>query len=49
MTISLKEAPILALRLQMQIEPYGIKLDAKKFEDMLREDNGKDIVCSDFV
>ena len=41
MKIDLKELPLLSLRLQIQLEPYGIKLDTSKFVDMIKEDNGK--------
>jgi len=34
-----KEAPMVALRLQMQLEPYGIQLDTDTFQTMIREDN----------
>mmetsp|Transcript_34132 Transcript_34132/g.71863 ORF Transcript_34132/g.71863 Transcript_34132/m.71863 type:complete len:184 (+) Transcript_34132:958-1509(+) len=39
MKIDAREVPLLALRLQIQLEPYGIKLDANKFNTMIREDN----------
>mmetsp|Transcript_27107 Transcript_27107/g.57573 ORF Transcript_27107/g.57573 Transcript_27107/m.57573 type:complete len:398 (-) Transcript_27107:279-1472(-) len=39
MKIDSKEAPLLALRLQMQLEPYGMKLDTDTFVTMIREDN----------
>ena len=35
------QVQLLSLRLQVQLEPYGIKLDMQKFEDMLREDNSE--------
>ena len=41
MTIDLKELPYLSLRLQIQLDPFGIKLDTSKFESMVREDNSK--------
>ena len=41
MKLDLKELPLLSLRLQIQLEPFGIKLDTHKFEAMIREDNGK--------
>ena len=41
MKIDLEELPLLSLRLQIQLEPYGIKLDASKFKAMIKEDNGK--------
>ena len=34
-----KEIPILSLRLRIQLEPYGIKLNQNKFEAMIEEDN----------
>lgn len=40
MKIDLKEVSLLSLRLQIQLSPYGIKLDTAKFEAMVREDNG---------
>mmetsp|Transcript_14923 Transcript_14923/g.26972 ORF Transcript_14923/g.26972 Transcript_14923/m.26972 type:complete len:184 (-) Transcript_14923:129-680(-) len=39
MKIDASEVPLLSLRLQIQLEPYGIKLDANKFDNMIREDN----------
>jgi len=39
MKIEGKEVHLLALRLQIQLEPYGIKLDMTRFEDMLNENN----------
>ena len=39
MKIDRKETPLLALRLQIQLEPYGMHLDTRKFEDMISEDN----------
>lgn len=39
MKISAKELPLLALRLQILLEPYGINLDTNKFEAMIEEDN----------
>lgn len=39
MKIDLEELPLLSLRLQIQLEPYGIKLDASKFKAMIKEDN----------
>ncbi len=47
-----KEIPILSLRLQIQLQAYGIKLDTSKFETMIEEDN--DIsnvikVCGDLL
>jgi len=39
MKIDDKEIPLLALRLEIQLQPYGIKLDTAAFEDMIREDN----------
>lgn len=41
MKIDKKEAPLLGLRLQINLEPYGMKLDTKKFEAMINEDNGE--------
>ena len=41
MKIEVKELPVLSLRLQIQLDPYGIKLDTRKFETMIREDNCK--------
>jgi len=43
MKIDSKELPLLSLRLQIQLEPYGIKLDTNKFEAMILEDNGEQI------
>lgn len=40
MKIDLKELPLLTLRLQIHLDPYGIKLDTSKFEAMIRENNG---------
>ena len=34
-----QELPLLSLRLQIQLQPYGIKLDTSKFEAMIQEDN----------
>mmetsp|Transcript_28175 Transcript_28175/g.48610 ORF Transcript_28175/g.48610 Transcript_28175/m.48610 type:complete len:404 (-) Transcript_28175:212-1423(-) len=39
MKIDSKELPLLSLRLQIQLEPYGIKLATNKFEAMILEDN----------
>lgn len=39
MKIDGKEIPVLGLRIQIQLEPYGIKLNAQKFETMIEEDN----------
>ena len=39
MQIDIKEIPILSLRLRIQLEPYGIKLDQPKFEAMIEQDN----------
>jgi len=41
MKISTKELPLLALRLQILLEPYGINLDTNKFQAMIEEDNGE--------
>ena len=37
--LKVKEIPILSLRLQIQLQAYGIKLDTSKFETMIEEDN----------
>ena len=42
MKIDEKEVPFLALRLQIQLEQYGIKLDTSKFDAMVKEDNGEE-------
>jgi len=52
MKIDDAEIPLLALRLQIQLEPFRMKLDTQKFESMIREDN--DIVnvlrfCGDLL
>lgn len=39
MKIGLQDLPLLSLRLQIQLDPYGITLDTDKFEAMIREDN----------
>jgi len=39
MKIDGKEIHLLSLRLQIQLEPYGISLDTDMFEDMVRQDN----------
>lgn len=39
MKIDVKELPLLSMRLQINLESYGIKLDTRKFEDMIRENN----------
>jgi len=41
MKIGLQDLPLLSLRLQIQLDPYGITLDTDKFEAMIREDNGE--------
>ena len=48
MKIDSKELPLLSLRLQIQLEPYGIKLDTNKFEAMILEDNGEQNSCHYF-
>ena len=45
MKIDEKEVPFLALRLQIQLEQYGIKLDTAKFDAMIKEDNGEEIAA----
>mmetsp|Transcript_2574 Transcript_2574/g.5465 ORF Transcript_2574/g.5465 Transcript_2574/m.5465 type:complete len:395 (+) Transcript_2574:155-1339(+) len=37
--IDLHELPLLSIRLGLQLQPYGIKLDTSKFEAMIKEDN----------
>jgi len=39
MKIDEREVPLLSLRLNIMLEPYGITLDTQMFEDMIREDN----------
>mmetsp|Transcript_11389 Transcript_11389/g.24702 ORF Transcript_11389/g.24702 Transcript_11389/m.24702 type:complete len:401 (-) Transcript_11389:206-1408(-) len=39
MKIDLKELPLLSIRLQLHLDPYGIKLDKHMFETMIKEDN----------
>jgi len=39
MKIDQRESHILSLRLKIMLEPYGITLDTRMFEDMIREDN----------
>ncbi len=41
MTIDASELPLLTLRLQIQLEPFGIKLDTNAFKTMMEEDNGE--------
>ena len=50
MKINSKELPLLSLRLQLQLEPYGIKLDTNKFKAMILEleDNGEQNSCPYF-
>jgi len=43
MKINSKELPLLSLRLQLQLEPYGIKLDTNKFKAMILELEDNDI------
>eukprot|EP01082_Thalassiosira_pseudonana_P004843 g4167.t1 g4167 contig15:479678-481380(+) len=39
MKIDPKEAPLLALRLKIQLTPFGVELDTNRFEAMIKEDN----------
>ncbi len=41
MKIDKKELPLLSMRLQLNLETYGIKLDTHLFEAMVMEDNGE--------
>ena len=45
MRIDRNEVPMLALRLEIQLDPYGVKLDTERFEQMIKEDNSFDQVC----
>ena len=47
MTIEPREVALLVLRLELHLEPYGLRLDKKRFESMLRQDNGERRVLSD--
>lgn len=39
MKIDLKELPLLSIRLQLHLDPFGIKLDNHMFENMIKQDN----------
>jgi len=39
MKIDLKELPLLSIRLQLHLDPFGIKLDTNMFENMIKQDN----------
>lgn len=39
MKIDLEESHVLALRLKMHLQPFGIELDADRFQRMIEEDN----------
>lgn len=49
MKIDRREVHLLSLRLKIMLEPYGVSLDTRMFEDMIREDNGKVEVCDIFL
>jgi hypothetical protein len=37
--VDLKNLPVLMLRLQIQLNSHGMKLDSAKFEEKVRKDN----------
>lgn len=39
MKIDLHELPLLTIRLQLHLDPFGIKLDTHMFENMIKQDN----------
>jgi hypothetical protein len=43
MTVDLKRLPVLILQLQIQLNAHGMRLDTKKFTEMVRREND---VCS---
>lgn len=52
MTIDEEELPILIIRLQLQLEPFGIRLDTEVFKAMMRENNDISVVmkfCGDML